>query len=388
MNNPTVIYPFSIESSFIVDVFSSYFPEHSISTLVSPKGLGLGGLDSSTVDNRTNSGYIVSENIVEALSNSSTLFLTWGKCSDPIHSDTLQIIEIALDMNIDIICAFTLDNNQLLCYKEKAFKRHLKFIYYNDFFNEYSLILNNLPEYTPHIPNIPVLFIGGLLEENNVFEIFLKITAKLRNKNFKVLALSPNIFSLLFNIYPIPYLNNAPEMNLDFHISEAEKIKQLNYYIKILQEKEIPDIIIIQMPDAILRFSELVPNGYGILTYMLSQVLNPDFALCCLQSYVGSLNEFIQYVSNDIQSRLGFPIDVFHLSNIVIDSSVLMEENSISCIYTNKDIVKYYTDRNSNVSFPLYNLIDDNSMNQLIDYIILNLFNDGNNSNTSYLQRS
>ncbi len=70
-------------------------------------------------------------------------------------------------------------------------------------------------------------------------------------------------------------------------VDEAEKIERINVLLKDLETREQPSIILLEAPDAVMKYNNYLTNGFGIRTYMLAQAAEPDAFLCCIPSELG-----------------------------------------------------------------------------------------------------
>ncbi len=59
------------------------------------------------------------------------------------------------------------------------------------------------------------------------------------------------------------------------------------------------DIIVIQLPDPMIKYNNEIHNDYNIKTYMFSQAITPDYSICCFHSDI-SYPEFAQTLSDTL----------------------------------------------------------------------------------------
>ena len=101
-------------------------------------------------------------------------------------------------------------------------------------------------------------------------------------------------------------------------IQDSEKIYLFNSYVKQIEDKENPDIIIIGVPGGVMPYDADHPNGFGIVNYLVSNALNVDYALLSL-SYNEYDESFWNFVINYMKFRYEYPVQSFHLTNIFHD---------------------------------------------------------------------
>lgn len=188
-NRKIVVFPFSVDSLFLIDIFEQFCPEYEISSLVAPPGLGLTDMDAGMADNRKNTGYIVKDDFESALNYADTFFVTGGDCQEFLHSNTLKAINKAIEMRKDIICSLTLEETQLKKIRKRASEKNVEFKYYAENM-KMKVDFSSAKLMVPRTFDAPVILVGGTLEQNNVFEIFIKLVMKLRKKGLRVSAIS------------------------------------------------------------------------------------------------------------------------------------------------------------------------------------------------------
>ena len=101
-------------------------------------------------------------------------------------------------------------------------------------------------------------------------------------------------------------------------VDEAEKIERINVLLKDLETREQPSIILLEAPDAVMKYNNYLTNGFGIRTYMLAQAAEPDAFLCCIPSELGRCPLWRRSAGTS-PCVWGVGIDAVHVSNAVID---------------------------------------------------------------------
>lgn len=101
--------------------------------------------------------------------------------------------------------------------------------------------------------------------------------------------------------------------------AEEEKILELNQLARKVICLERPRLLIVEAPDAMMKYNNAAPNGFGIRTYMVSQSLEPSLLVCSIPADL-AVNEFVGLISQDFSNRYGLAITAIHVSNALIDS--------------------------------------------------------------------
>lgn len=339
------LYPFSASCMPIANSIKEFYPEVEQIQLVSPRGWGLLNKDAAFSDNRPLTHMTVSGHI--DFSKTELLFICSG-LEKTHYAYMLDIIYKALSLGKRVVCLCSLNDNDILMLQKYARNRKSVFEYYGR--SPDSNIVTPVSLQVPYACKLPVILICGLLEQNNIFEIFLKVVTAARKRGLHPLAMSSEPYTKAIGYYNYPNLNSA--------IEEREKIAFLNVYFQELIEKEIPDIIILHSPDPIMSYSSRYPNGYGILSYMLTRAIEPDYIICCIQSFAG-VSALAKMISDNLIARFGSPIDYVHVSNTIVDQNLLQETNEITCIHIPfSNVNKIVSDAQSVTKIPIYNLLE------------------------------
>lgn len=77
---------------------------------------------------------------------------------------------------------------------------------------------------------------------------------------------------------------------------------QLNQFIRSIVNIESPQLILAEAPDAIIKYNDVVPNGFGIRTFMLCQAILPDYFIASVTCDL-AVNDFLESVSSGIQGK-------------------------------------------------------------------------------------
>lgn len=251
-------------------------------------------------------------------------------------------------MNKKVIC-FTQGYSNILKDTEEIaakYRNNFTTISSEYLFNKENLLLKQ------SAIQIPIILVGGLLMEADVTEVVYELTETLKNKNFNVMTYTNNIVNTIWNaktLTPI-FLNKT--------ITESGKISSIKSVIKRDIYKERPDVIIIEAPDAIMQYNDYIHNGYGILTYMLSQSINIDYFICCIPFELAD-NSLLSNISQDLEAKSGYSINAVHASNIILDTADTLQRKEISIIHTPLSQVKHHLEAILQENIPIVNVFND-----------------------------
>lgn len=216
-------------------------------------------------------------------------------------------IDVAMEKGKEIILNTTLDKNAISKIDAKCKQDHIKF---TDFYANGKTIRS----ITSKLMDIqaPVLFIGSLAENCNKFEIQLALRKALIKDGYRIGQIGTKNYCELFGFH------SFPEFMFSKEYTEVEKVLLFNKYVYDIEENEHPDLILIGLPGSLVAFSNTIHNKFGIISYLISQALNPDFVIIStLFDYYEPV--FFEKVSKSIRYKLGYEIDCFNISNCVMD---------------------------------------------------------------------
>ena len=112
----------------------------------------------------------------------------------------------------------------------------------------------------------------------------------------------------------------------------------LNTFLQDLERRYLPDLILMEAPDPVMRYNNIAPNGFGIRTYMLCQAAPPDYLLCCVPCDL-AVGNFLEMLSDDFSHRLGAAISGVCVSNFIVDSANLLQTREVSYARTGMEMV-------------------------------------------------
>lgn len=196
----------------------------------------------------------------------------------------------------------------------------------------------------------PVILTGGIVEEADVFETTIVAASVLKDMGLRVAVITKEAAAQLFGFLDFTILYSKYE-------NAAEKVSALNIAIRAVERNLVPDIIVIEAPDAMIRYNDIAPNGFGLCTYMLCQAVAVDFLICCMP-YDLAQEGFIKLLSEDFKIRYGTEISIVHASNVLIDSIELLNQKHLSHFYDNfSRVIDFIESLASESEIPMLNVI-------------------------------
>ena len=279
------------------------------------------------------------------------------------YDTVLSKIEKALELGKNIVCFEELTKKELQLFKEKAAANNCLFIYKEN--EKYP----GSDDGAQKPIDVPIITVTGLTEECSKFDTELNVYRALSAKGYRVLLISSKTNANLLNIYSFPSFMFSPKR------SEMGKMRLLRSYIAHLQQKVSPDVIVLGVPGGLLPFYDQYDMHYGIIAYEVFSVLKTDYNV--VNVWCDVLDSLIIDKIPDIcRYRYGMNVNAIGVSNISLYLEGLQDEQSTLeySVYDSDMVDKTiaFTNKESN-SLKMYNLVKNDSVDKLVDDIIISL---------------
>lgn len=214
----------------------------------------------------------------------------------------------------------------------------------------------------------PVVSILGMGENCDKFALLLSTRRYLKDKEYKVLAISANPLAKLMGCETFPpYLYES-------NLSIVEKVIKINHYIYGLVEEQEPDIVLISHASGVMTLSEYEYNYFGEISYILSNAVASDYGIFCTYYNKHYTEEYFKELELLCKIRLGIDILWFYVSNQAYKTDmeskrveyqfydkVFCEKNFPADLYGEKRIViSENVEKIANAMDELVNLLSDN----------------------------
>ena len=351
------LFPFGVNLLPIVKYFDEMQDEYQLTEVIALPGMGLAGRDVADVCNQPPIEIKVIDKL--CFDNSQWKYLILVMEYLPSDYDTKRVIQTALSYGKEIIVmehsSYSMQEwTANMCASEDAVHLlSLESFLPDDFIYRYYSRIKT-----------PVLLVGGIVEQADVFETVVAVTKSLKEMGLSVAAITNEAAGGIFGFFDIK--------DLYFGMRDiSENISQINQKLQAIELKYTPDIIVIQAPDAVIRYNNIVPNGFGIYTYALCQAVQPDYFVCCMP-YDLINREFVNLLNEDFKQCLGVGIDMIHASNLLIDSLDLINSRSMSTFYMNyQNMCEAIIGKTYDMNIPVLNVsMQKENMGDLLKKII------------------
>lgn len=202
----------------------------------------------------------------------------------------------------------------------------IQFDYHKKFIDGSNLIGKG-KYYTYQNINLPVICISSLFPILDRVKLSYLIKQEFEKKGYKALVYSMNPNSELVGIknYPV----NLKKISMQ--ISEIPLVLNSCFIEDI--EKYNPDIILLDLPDGIVKVNEMILNDFGVYSNLVLNSIVPDYLIYFIPTNFYQ-EEYIEMYCEEIKRKIGITPNIVLESNILIDiSDIFSLENDISFIY-------------------------------------------------------
>lgn len=206
--------------------------------------------------------------------------------------------------------------------------------------------------YTSYSPvPVPVILVGGMVKQCDTLEILCELQRCFRKDGRMASCVCESSLGLLLGMHSYNHIFK------DCCTTEAEKITQINELVNNIVHVERPECVIIEAPDSVIKYSNLVPNGFCVRTYMVREAVTPGLFIYSLPESFSN-EELIERMSDGFQKKYGFAISAVHVNNILIDSYATAQSENVSFIYTDVTIshLKQYSEKRK---IPVFNVVEN-----------------------------
>ena len=355
MKKRLMIYPFNEE--FCPVLRHSDFPDYQIEVLVSPKGWGLESRDGGTIDGGQPLGLKIKINFEDHLKEvDAILFIDSDRILD--HKKIIiPKMKEAIRAGKDIISTLPLGEEDLRVVKKLALDEGVDFTYYNQNQVEMERVKHEILEEI----TTPVIFVLGLSERTNKFDLQLSLRNELMEKGYTVTQIGSRKYCELLGFHSIPDFMFKPEI-------ETKKVVSFNRYVKQLEKDENPDVILIGIPGGVMTFNNKLTNGFGILAYEMAQAVKPDTSVLSL-TYDQYLPEFFEKMTRSLKYKLDCPVDAFNLANTKVNWDMSNQNREFVYITLDREFIDEKK-VNYQSAQPIFNILNSTDGIRLTDHLI------------------
>lgn len=356
-----LIYPYDVETSPILR-HAKLISDYSIVALVSPNGWGFNGRDASLADGGVKINIEVNSDFEGSLPLCDTVLFSESTLPLDFHKYILPKISLSAKQGKDII------------YFRKDYGENEKVI--KDICGENKVTLKSYCNYDDQFAqehrvydariqkiNTPVIFVAGVYERTQKFEIQLSLRECFIKMGYKISQIGSRDNCELLGFY------SFPKFMYSCSLSEREKICLFNHYIKNIELKEKPDIIIIGCPGGIMKVNDSFTGDFGIMACEISQAVTPDVGVLST-FYEDFMPIYFSKISTLVKYKLGFDINCYNLSNIKFDWEAANENKKESYLIVDSGFVDSKKTLFNQLQTQVFNILNSNDRDNMANHII------------------
>lgn len=357
-----VIYPFTENMIPIVRYWNRTREQIQIVSAVMLHRKGLEGRDVGFLKNQPDTGIKICSDLMAALSDCDTLLVADEKLPENMSETIMDNMQEAMLKKKNVICMQTITGSQSDCLKQLAGNMGVDFEYYDNSRME-NLELCYVPQKL-YRPDVPIIMVGEMFDNLDGMDVTLSISRILRSQGYKSIVIAEQGAAACQELITFPNFLRSSDCG------ESDKIYYLNNYIQQIEAVEKPDVIIIRIPDAMLKYNDMFCNGFGMIPFMISQAVAADYFVFCTQ-YDKVEPRFYDMLSESFRYRYGFEIDCVHMSNTMLDAQDTKQINKLSFLHqTQENLNKLLeTDYKEN-PIPILNCLREEDCERLCRNII------------------
>ena len=165
----------------------------------------------------------------------------------------------------------------------------------------------------------PVVFVMGITPYTEKFHIQLLLRKRFLDEGYKVSQIGSKPYSSLFGFHSFPLFMSET-------IDNTQKILQFRKYVKYIELKEKPDVIVIGIPGGIMSVNRKHHFDFGLTAYMISHAVEPDYVIMNMLYNQNYTQEQLDEINQTCIHKFNWEIDSFHLSNSLLDPASLKSE--------------------------------------------------------------
>lgn len=334
--------------------------EYIISALVSPKGIGTSGTDVGILRNVSETGYTFTNSISQGIFDSDIVLVSnVSEANLSLYAYAIKALDAAVKSRKEILCFLDLKNEEKEEYEKRCTNQgnHIHFLHseiQDEHFQDEQIMLFKM--------GVPVLYISETIRDCGGYDVFLQVIDRLQKDGKRVLALSEDSYNVLFSQQVITFWHGT---------SPSEMVYRVNHKVYSLVKKFHPDVIVIKLPEPMMKYDDENPFDFGLTAFLVSQAVPGDGHICCTCSgtpYVG----FWDNVNENFSAKFGYQISAVNVSNQRLDGT---RDSGIATLYVQKDkISPEILLLNQYNSLPFYQMSESNSFEQFYQDVLVDMF--------------
>jgi len=199
----------------------------------------------------------------------------------------------------------------------------------------------------------PVVTVLTQGERTDQFAVELALRKYFTEAGYSVSQLSSYKAGIFFDIPNVPDFIREPGDTFD-------KIVGFNHYVKDLTDREQPELMIIGVPDAILKYNDRVLQGLGIIPYIICTAVESDAPVFCMH-HASYNQEYFDNMSLHFLHKYGSEATIFNIANCGIVPDAGMEGEELDYFDIPSDFVLHSINDMEHEGYEIFNVLNSKS---------------------------
>ena len=330
--------------------------QFQISSIVTPQGIGFEGEDVSSLKNLDPTGFAFTNDLDRGIDSSDTVLIAHVPSKYlSLRKYALQALNVAVHHGKDIYCFLELSEEEKRAI-EGACEQSKSSITY---FSSPDVDDKNVYEFQRlHKFTVPVIYVCEEVPDCDGYDSFLAVAEKLSAEGKTVLAISEDSYNSFLGYECMKFGAQAEIGNQVF---------RLNTMIYNLCQEKHPDIILILLPQPLMKYDDESLFDCGGIAFILSQAVPGDGCIYCTHAEVNG-GIYWETFNNGILSKFGYPIICVNVSNRIIDNAGDIHLSSLRI--PEKETVALVNSIESPSGIPFFHLQNANDLHALYQKIL------------------
>lgn len=313
-----LVYPYSDDMYPIIENLHIYSLDVEISAIVYPKAWRKHMDSISRLE-----GIYSGDDFSEALEKAECVILADVSDKEYMYDDIIRKASAALASGKKIKCCTYVKNDDLADLKKKYPDADIEMLYSDG--SEYGF-----ESYRHERITVPAVGISGMYRGlDNVF-VSVGMSCGFRSKGYRTITVTPNCNGRLLGFYPFPTGIFKSESDVE------QQTEMLNSYFYRLSSKEKCDLMIVQFPDGMTKYSVDSRDAYGVKAYMITRAVPIDYFVMVSPLTIRD-RKIYDELSAMFRNKFDMGIDACVVQPVQIDGEYTAETRNISFTYCGTD---------------------------------------------------
>ena len=354
-----VIYPFDSELLPIIK-HKNLIKNYKIVGLVSPTGWGYNSSNEIYMDFMREGSIEVHSELNHFFSNCDTVLFSDSYTNLDFENDIFSQMVECVKMKKNILSFLNIDSKyqkriNKLC-KENG-------VYFKNYLVKVEKDFDKIISESIIKISTPIIFVLGVAQKTQKFEIQLALREKFINEGYKVSQIGSRRYSEFLGFH------SFPDFMYNHSIGEINKIVLFNRLIAQIEMEEKPDVIIIGIPGGVMKLNNIMTNKFGVFSYEISQAVTPDVAIFST-FYEDYTPEYFMRINNSIKYKLGYEVDCFNLANVQFDWDNAHEVQRPVYLTLSSKFIDEKIESFKQGDVPLFNVLNESDTENMFRFIV------------------